>query len=133
MDFVTRETRSLYMAAVKSKGNISTEVKMIRLLRQYRLKGWRRHQRNIAGTPDFVWRDKKVALFVDGCFWHGCPHCYKLPKSNKAFWTKKVAYNRKHDRQIISSLKSLGWKVVRIWECKISRKSTINKICSVVK
>lgn len=115
------------MSSVKSYGNASTELKMLALLRANKLSGWRRHA-SIAGKPDFSWLKKKVALFVDGCFWHGCPHCYRKPKSNIAYWKNKVEQNRKRDLKINRYLRSKGWAVIRVWECQISRKATINRI-----
>jgi DNA mismatch endonuclease (patch repair protein) len=115
------------MAAVKSRGNQTTEKKLLVLLRKHRLKGWRRHF-PIQGTPDFCWPKQKIAIFVDGCFWHGCPSCYKLPKSNVAFWTKKIERNRRHDRKITSRLRRNGWRVLRVWECRLSKTRTIKRI-----
>lgn len=127
MDIVNKATRSRYMAAVKSRGNLSTEAKMVRLLREHGLHGWRRQLR-IRGTPDFSWPGQKVALFVDGCFWHGCPRCYKTPKSNVRYWKEKVASNRKRDRRIDSVLRRTGWTVVRVWECRIQDERTAARI-----
>ena len=72
VDKYDKATRSRMMAAVRSRGNRSTEVRLAKLLRKHRLSGWRR-QYPIPGTPDFCWPKSRVALFVDGCFWHGCP------------------------------------------------------------
>ena len=127
MDTVDKATRSRYMAAVRSRGNLSTERKMLQILRKYGLKGWRRHYR-IEGTPDFCWPKYKIALFVDGCFWHGCPRCYKTPKSNVRFWKTKVLVNRERDIRITKALRRKGWTVVRIWECLIKKKKTIARI-----
>ncbi|MBM4044779.1 MAG: very short patch repair endonuclease [Planctomycetes bacterium] len=115
------------MAAVRSRGNRSTEERVVRLLRKHGLTGWSRHY-PIAGTPDFCWRRQRVALFVDGCFWHGCPHCYRVPKSHAPYWRRKVASNRKRDRRVSVVLRSKGWKVVRLWECRISEKTGISRI-----
>lgn len=127
MDTVDKATRSRYMAAVKSRGNQSTEKEMVRLLREYGLPGWRRHH-PISGTPDFCWPRQKVALFVDGCFWHGCPRCYKTPKSNIWYWKAKVARNRERDHRIDLLLRRGGWRVVRIWECRLQDKRTANRL-----
>jgi DNA mismatch endonuclease (patch repair protein) len=118
-DSVDKATRSRIMASIKSKGNRSTEIKMARLLRRNRLSGWRRHY-TIVGKPDFAWTREKVALFVDGCFWHGCPYCYRPSKSHKAFWEGKVKYNKTHDLKVSRELRASGWRVIRIWECKIN-------------
>lgn len=131
MDTVDKATRSRYMAAVKSRGNISTEKKMALLLRGLGIHGWRRHY-PIAGTPDFCWPKFKIALFLDGCFWHGCPHCYKPPKSHVAFWTHKVAMNRRRDRRADRALRAKGWKVIRMWECLLSETRTISRLRKVL-
>ena len=120
-DTVDMATRSRYMAAVKSAANFSTEIKMARLLHENGLSGWRRYA-PLPGTPDFYWPKKKIALFVDGCFWHGCPHCYQTPKSNVNYWTEKVANNKKRDRRVNSALRTKGWTVIHIWECQLNKK-----------
>ena len=123
----TASQRSLTMAAVKSRGNLSTEIKMLRLLRANKLTGWRRHIK-IEGTPDFAWPKKKVALFVDGCFWHKCPHCFRGPKSNKPYWEKKIKSNEIRDRRTNRVLRSKGWTVIRIWECQIEQSNTVKRL-----
>jgi DNA mismatch endonuclease Vsr len=115
------------MSSVKSRGNVSTELKMLSLLRANKLSGWRRHA-NITGKPDFSWFKKKIALFVDGCFWHKCPHCFRGPKSNLAYWKRKIGLNRKRDLNVNKYLRSMGWTVIRVWECQISRQETIMRI-----
>jgi len=123
----SKAQRSKTMAAVKSRGNASTELKMQRLLRVNKLTGWRRHL-DIVGMPDFSWPNKKVALFVDGCFWHKCPHCFRKPKSNIEYWTKKIESNKKRDRRINKALRQAEWNVIRVWECEISQRKTIERI-----
>jgi len=110
------------MVAIKPRGNLSTELKMMALLKKEGLKGWRR-QFPLAGTPDFCWPQKKVVLFVDGCFWHGCPSCHRTPKSNVSFWNKKIVNNRKRDRRVNRILRKSGWHVIRVWEHQIEGKS----------
>jgi DNA mismatch endonuclease (patch repair protein) len=132
VDTVDKKTRSRYMSAVKSRGNQTTETKIMCLLKEHRIKGWRRHY-TVVGTPDFCWPDIKVALFVDGCFWHGCPRCYKTPKSNVAYWKAKIVANRKRDRRVVASLRTKGWKVVRVWEFRIMDKRTITRIIKATK
>lgn len=120
-DTVDKVTRSRYMAAVKSRGNRSTEARMVRLLRENALSGWRRHL-PLPGTPDFSWPKQKLAVFVDGCFWHGCPHCDKASKSNIDYWRVKVATNKKRDARMNAALRARGWTVIRIWECRLAKK-----------
>lgn len=103
------------MASVKSSGNQSTEVRFAKLLRSHGLAGWRRNQR-LLGNPDFVYRRERVAIFVDGCFWHGCPKCYSPPAANAEFWKQKLAYNRARDRRLRRELRTLGWRVLSVWE-----------------
>lgn len=119
--------RSRMLAAVRSKGNRSTEARMRMLIRATRLHGWRRHL-PLPGRPDFAWPGKNVALFVDGCFWHGCPDCYIAPRNNADFWSKKVVENRRRDRRVASQLRRQGWSVVRVWECKIDRPGTLARL-----
>ncbi len=127
VDKVDKTTRSRVMAAVRSRGNKSTERRMMKLLREHGLKGWRRHL-PLPGTPDFCWPKLKVVLFVDGCFWHGCPRCRRAPKSNQAFWDSKVAENRGRDRRADRALRKLGWSVLRVWECRLNAPATLRRI-----
>lgn len=103
------------MASVKGKGNKSTELALVTLLKSNFINGWRRHL-PLPGKPDFCFPRQKVAVFVDGCFWHGCPKCYRRPKSNLAFWDGKVAANRTRDRRVNRELRGRGFIVVRIFE-----------------
>ena len=102
------------------------EVRMAKLLRKHSLNGWRRHYR-VPGTPDFCWPGLKLALFVDGCFWHGCA-CRRAPKSNQAFWDAKIAENRRRDRRVSRHLRKLGWSVLRVRECLLDSEATIRRI-----
>lgn len=77
------------------------------------------YQPRFVGNPDFLNRKAKIAVFVDGCFWHGCPRCYVEPKSNISFWRKKIKRNRLNDRKAAAGLKVRGYRVVRIWEHSI--------------
>lgn len=108
--------RSRTMRAVRSRGNASTEARLAGLLRKQGLSGWRR-QLPLPGTPDFAWRKERVAVFVDGCFWHGCPKCLRpMPKTNAAYWIAKIDRNKARDRRVGRELRSRGWTVVRVWE-----------------
>ena len=92
-DVFTAEKRSLVMSAIRSRGNQSTEVRLAQLLRLNRITGWRRNLA-LPGRPDFAFRKERVAVFVDGCFWHGCPLHATSPKANAAFWRKNEARQR---------------------------------------
>jgi len=129
-DVHTKEQRSRNMAAIRSRGNKSTEIAVLRLLRKAGIAGWRRHSRFLRGTPDFIFPEQKAAIFIDGCFWHGCMKCKLNPKTNKNFWTRKIATNRRRDRKIDKTLRIKGWRVLRIWEHEVRKDPTriIHKI-----
>lgn len=110
------------MSRIRSQGT-GPERAVARALRRIRCAGWRRHSRVLGTRPDFVWRRERVALFVDGCFWHGCPRCYKAPKSRRAFWKTKLAHNRRRDDLQSRWLRTCGWVALRLWECQLRRGS----------
>lgn len=112
-------SRSELMSRIRSRDNATTELRMLRLLRQAGLTGWRRHL-VLPGRPDFSWRRQQTALFVHGCFWHGhdCDRNLR-PKSNSAAWEAKIARNRTRDTRSASLLRRSGWSVVTIWECHL--------------
>lgn len=116
MDRVTPEVRSRIMAKVRSRGNRSTEAKLRASLVGAGVTGWRLHARDVPGTPDFAFDDARVAVFVDGCFWHGCPRCYRRPASSQAYWDEKVKRNMARDRRNRAALRRAGWIAVPVWE-----------------
>lgn len=97
---------------------------MMALFRTHGITGWRRHQA-VFGKPDFVFRRQRVVLFIDGCFWHGCPKPKHspMPKTNAEFWEKKLGKNKERDALVSTMLQAKGWKVLRIWECDLARKN----------
>jgi DNA mismatch endonuclease, patch repair protein len=117
-DKFAKGVRSRIMARVRARGNASTELRAMRLLRANKINGWRRHF-PILGKPDFAFPRAKVAVFVDGCFWHGCARCYRAPKSSRQYWQAKVKRNMKRDAYVVRVLKKSGWKVMRIKECQL--------------
>lgn len=123
MDTLTQQARSQVMSRVRGKGNQSTEIRIIALFRLWRIVGWRRNQ-DVFGKPDFVFKREKVALFVDGDFWHGHPRRCRMPKSNVEFWSAKIAANRRRDRKVTAVLSKEGWRVVRVWESTLKEKPT---------
>lgn len=114
-DVFTKKKRSAVMAAIRSQRNKDTELRLITILRQAAICGWRRNQQ-LLGKPDFVFRSAKVAVFVDGCFWHGCPKHGRNPTSNLEYWTAKLERNRNRDHTTNRLLRRSGWRVIRIWE-----------------
>lgn len=126
VDSFSKETRSAVMSAIRSTSNKTTEMKMLYFLKKAKITGWRRHLK-LTGRPDFTWRKKKVALFVDGCFWHGCKKCYKAPASNTPYWKQKIFRNRARDKQINKALRSSGWTVMRVKECQLRSPNYMKK------
>lgn len=98
------------MAAIKSRGNKDTELKLASIFRAYGLKGWRRHCA-LPGKPDFVFPKQHLAIFVDGCFWHGCPKHGRKPDSNKNYWLAKLRLNKSRDRKVNRLLRNCGWRI----------------------
>ena len=119
-DICDPQTRSHIMRQVKAKGNKSTELRLIRLLREVGITGWRRNY-SVKGHPDFVFIDKKIAVFADGCFWHGHDCRNIRPEGNKEYWAKKRERNAKNDKEVTSRFEKRGWTVVRIWECELKK------------
>src|SRR6266446_2454342 len=134
-DWLTREQRSRNMASIRSKGNRTTEARFVTVLRSLRIPGWRRHV-NLPGKPDFIFKKKRLAIFIDGCFWHGCPRCYRLPEDNRPYWRKKVMSNRLRDRRNARRLRAKGWKVLRFWEHTLrdekGRKLVLSRLSRVI-
>ncbi len=113
-DVFTKKKRSQVMAAIRSKGNKATELKLVSILRAHGITGWRRHQ-PLPGKPDFAFRRERLAVFVDGCFWHGCPRHGRKPSSNRRYWLPKLKRNKQRDRNVSKKLRNGGWRVVRLW------------------
>ncbi len=154
-DVFTKAKRSEVMSRIRSRGNKDTELALAKLLRRYRITGWRRQINLVVrssrreeaqtenrklkiGNPkltgassprllrvnvDFVFRRERLALFVDGCFWHGCPRHATEPKNNRAFWRRKLSANKARDRLVTRALRSQGWRVLRIWEHELAKKN----------
>jgi len=121
-DVFTKAKRSEVMSQIRGHGNKDTELALMRLLRRHRITGWRRHQ-PVFGKPDFVFPKARLAVFVDGCFWHGCPKHCKMPTGNRVFWLKKLSANKARDRLVTRALRREGWRVLRVWEHELSWKN----------
>ena len=151
-DVFTKAKRSEVMSRIRGRGNRDTELALIRVFQEHHITGWRRHvslSPRLEGShskvlclrrtpsrfipdqeetarfrvrPDFVFPKLKLAVFVDGCFWHGCPRHATHPKNNAAFWRKKLTANKTRDRLVTRTLRESGWRVLRIWEHDLTRK-----------
>lgn len=117
-DTVSRKVRSRIMASIGSE-NTGPELLLRKALRANGLIGWKFQGYGITGRPDFVFEAQKVAVFVDGCFWHGCITCCRPPKSNRIYWSKKFKTNILRDRNTNQELIASGWKIVRFWEHEV--------------
>jgi DNA mismatch endonuclease (patch repair protein) len=120
-DVFTKAKRSAVMARIRGRGNKDTELRLIVLLRAHGITGWRRGQ-PLPGRPDFVFPRQRLAVFVDGCFWHGCPTHATWPKQNAEFWRTKITANQRRDRLVNRLLRKKGWRVARIWEHALAKK-----------
>lgn len=121
-DIFTVEKRSAIMKNVKPKGNKTTELQLVKYFKENSIKGWMRNY-PVKGHPDFVFLEKKIAIFVDGCFWHGHDCRNTKPKQNENYWANKIKKNKHHDQEITELFQQRGWKVIRIWECELKKKN----------
>lgn len=109
------------MQANRSK-DTTPELKVRAALRAAGLAGYRLHWKKVPGRPDVCYPGRRLAIFVHGCFWHRCPHCSpSRPKTHSAFWQAKFARNRERDARDCARLVEMGWTVVVVWECRLSR------------
>ena len=148
-DIFTKRKRSAVMALIRSHGNRDTELRLITIMRAHGITGWRRGaslQWKVEGMKlkafrvkpdfvfrahrlaDFVFRAHRLAVFVDGCFWHGCTLHATSPKTNADFWRKKIATNRTRDRLVSRTLRSGGWRGLRIWEHELKRRNEMRLV-----
>ncbi len=134
-DVFGKEERSQIMRAVKSKNTKSTEQTLLKMFKENGIKGWRRTY-DVKGHPDFVFLEKRVAIFVDGCFWHGHDCRNTRPSDNAEYWQKKRERNIQHDKTVTADFEKRGWTVLRIWECELKKKNreeTLKKILAAIK
>jgi DNA mismatch endonuclease (patch repair protein) len=145
-DILTKQKRSDVMSRIRSAGNAATELRLIRIFRAHGINGWRRgcvirgpayapielrrgkqttesrrQKTRFSVRPDFVFPRLKTAVFVDGCFWHGCPKHATQPRTNAKFWREKIAGNRARDHRVNTALRKRGWTVIRVWEHELKR------------
>ncbi len=112
------------MSRIRSTGNYSTEVRFIQMMRRHKIWGWRRRT-GLLGRPDFVFTKRRVAVFIDGDFWHGNPKRFRIPKTNCDYWQEKIVGNRTRDRKVNRELKRLGWRVIRFWESSLGDEEAV--------
>ena len=131
-DKFSKEVRSRIMSSIRAK---DTKPEMIiRKILWAKGKRYRLHDRSVFGTPDICSKSGKVAVFIDGCFWHGCARCYQQPKTNAKFWKKKILDNKSRRKLVITRLREEGWKTMEIWEHEIKSRPHVaaNKISKIL-
>ena len=121
-DVFSKSKRSDIMKKVRPSGNKTTELRLIKYFSSNHITGWRRKYK-VKGHPDFVFLDRRIAIFVDGCFWHGHDCRNTRPADNAEYWSEKRERNIKHDQEITELFEKRGWTVIRIWECELKRKN----------
>jgi len=121
------EKRSRTMSAIRGKHNRSTELRLRMALIRVGIKGWKLHAQALPGNPDFYFKKSKVAVFVDGCYWHGCPKCGHIPHTRSRFWAAKIERNQQRDRIKRMELKKNGITAIRIWEHELKGTAGMNK------
>lgn len=127
------ETRARTMAAIRSRGNKSTEVVLRMAFVRSGIRGWIMHPADVPGKPDFYFPGTNLAIFVDGCFWHGCTRCGHVPKTRTAFWTEKLRRNRARDRRVSAELVRHGSDVLRLWEHTLQSPEQLRRAIARIK
>lgn len=115
------KARSANMRQIRGRDNHTTDQRLRSLLAKAGVRGWVLHTKQLPYTPDLYFNRAALAVFVDGCFWHGCPNCGRVPRTNTEYWTAKIDRNRKRDARARRTLNALGYGVIRIWECQLRR------------
>jgi DNA mismatch endonuclease (patch repair protein) len=129
-DTFTKEQRSNIMRNVKGSRNKSTELKLIKYFKENKITGWRRSFK-LFGRPDFVFPQRRIAIFLDGCFWHGHKCRNTTPKDNSEYWTSKINKNKLRDSVVTQTLIQKKWHVIRIWECHLKNMGQISEVLNL--
>jgi len=116
-DIVDKATRSWVMSRIRGK-DTGPEVRLRQLLWSHGVR-FRKHDVSVPGKPDLTISKARLAVFVDGCFWHGCPHHYRPPKQRARYWREKLDGNRMRRRDVLRQLRAMDWSVAQIWECRL--------------
>ena len=124
---ISKETRSRIMSKIRSK-NTKPELILKKLLKGTHL----RQHPNIEGKPDFGSKSKKIAIFIDGCYWHGCPKCGHIPKTRTEFWKAKIERNITRDNSNRAKLRKIGIKPLRFWEHQLKKKEDLKKVINKI-
>jgi DNA mismatch endonuclease (patch repair protein) len=115
-DILTKKQRSYCMSRIRGS-KTKPELKFKKIME---IMGFQ-YQPRIYGKPDFANKKEKIAMFIDGCFWHGCQKHFSMPKNNRKFWENKIKRNMQRDKTVNLQLRKAGWRVIRIWEHKVKK------------
>lgn len=128
MDNLSPGRRSENMRRIRDK-DTTPELVARKICRELGFVGYRIHRKDLPGKPDIAWIGRKLAIFVDGCFWHGhdCSEGIRKPKSNQDYWIPKIERNRQRDANNFAALQAMGWKILVIWECEIKDRPLLSK------
>lgn len=123
-DVFSKSKRSEIMSRVHGRGNKATDGALTKVFRKFHITGWRR-QLKMFGNPDFVFPKRRLAVFVDGCFWHNCPKHGAQPATNRSFWRKKLERTSARDRLVNLTLRKNSWRVLRVWQHELTKKNEL--------
>jgi DNA mismatch endonuclease (patch repair protein) len=129
VDTVSPQRRAEIMSHIRSR-DTKPELEVRCYLHRAGLR-FRLHKKDLPGKPDLVFPSRRICLFVQGCFWHGCPNCIdgtRKVKSNSAYWTDKVKKNQERDKRHSADLEANGWRVLTIWECELRQRGRLAKL-----
>ncbi len=126
---IDNKGRSQLMSRIRSKRNKSTEIKFSMILVRAGICGWKIRPPEVFGHPDIIFPKYQLAIFIDGCFWHCCPRCGHIPKTNQEYWIKKLKGNIERDNRQRIKLRNDGWIIYRFWEHELNdSQKIINKL-----
>lgn len=129
MDPISKEIRSKMMSAIRKRGNRSTEWKLRSALVRAGICGWVMHHTALPGCPDFWFERPRLAIFVDGCFWHNCRQCQiPTPRSNRAYWKRKLLKNANRAKVVGKALRHKKIRVIRVWEHELASPSITSRL-----
>lgn len=132
-DRLSRSKRSAHMAKIRSAGNQSTEMAVESVFRKNSITGWQKQPKEIVGRPDFFFPKKKLAVFIHGCFWHGCQKCQRnTPQRRREFWVEKIQKNRRRDARVLRRLQRLGYRTITVWEHSLLTEAWLYRVRRVI-
>jgi len=126
------EKRSRTMSAIRGKHNRTTELRLRMALIRKGIKGWTLQVKELPGNPDFYFKNKRLAVFVDGCYWHGCPRCGHIPKTRSRFWAAKIQRNQQRDHEKRRELREKEISTIRVWEHELRDRLSVDRVITKI-